>query len=143
MSSVYRTIDGDQPNRYSTAPRAQKSEVELREAAAREEVEKLKRKGEPTNLALPRTKEWAANLPPDVQPHELIRTFGRVANLLAANWNDSEATVACFYHLLSDIRENRKGFPPKVKTELVTLRSYFVTSTVGGVMLGDELRRRT
>ena len=143
MSSVYRTIDGDQPNRYSTVPRAQKSQLELREAAAREEVEKLKRKGEPTNLALPRTKEWAANLPPDVQPHELIRTFGRVANLLAASWNDSEATVACFYHLLSDTRANRKGFPPKVKTELLTLQSYFVTETVGGVMLGDELRRHT
>ena len=143
MSSVYRTIDGYQPNQYSTAPRPKKSEVELREAAAREEVAKLKRKGEPTNLALPRTKEWAANLPPDVQPHELIRTFGRVANLLAASWNDSEATVACFYHLLSDTRGNRKGFPPKVKTELLTLQSYFVTETVGGVMLGDELRRRT
>ena len=143
MASVYRTIDGDQPNRYSTAPRAEKSAVELREAAAREEVEKRKRsKAEPSSLALPRTKEWAANLPLDVQPHELIRTFGRVANLLAANWNDSAATVACFYHLLSDTRGNRKGFPPRVKTELLTLQSYFVSQTVGGVMLGDELRRK-
>jgi hypothetical protein len=60
---------------------------------------------------------------PDVQPHELLRTFGRVANLLAANRNDSAATAACFYKLLAGTRGNRKGFPPKIKTELLVLQS--------------------
>jgi hypothetical protein len=142
MGSVYRTIDGTSPNQFSTKPRAEKSEVELRGEAAREEVEKKKRgKAEPTNLVLPRTKEWVATLPADVQPHELMRTFGRIANLLAASWNDPQATVKCFCNLLTDSRgRNRKGFPPKVKAELVVLQSYFVSQTVGGVLLGDELR---
>jgi len=142
MSSVYRTIDGDMPNQFSTKPRAEKSEAELREIAAREEVEKRKRsKAEPANALLPRTKEWAAKLPPEVQPHELLRTLGRVANLLAASWNDSQATVKCFHSLLTDARGGkRKGFPPKVKAELLVLQRYFVSQTVGGVMIGDELR---
>jgi hypothetical protein len=38
------------------------------------------------------------------------------------------------------MRGNRQGFPPKVRAELVALQSYFANQTVGGVMLGDELR---
>lgn len=145
MGSVYRTIDGESPNQFSTKPRVEKSEAELRAIAAREEVEKKKRgKAEPANILLPRTKEWAATLPPEIQPHELMRAFGRVANLLAASWKDPQATTKCFYSLLTDTRGgNRKGFPPKVKAELVVLQSYFVSQTVGGVMLGDEIRMMT
>jgi hypothetical protein len=132
-SSIYQTIDGDIPNRYSTRSREQKSEAELREIAAREEAAKMKRsKAEPVSIALPRTKEWASSLPADIQPHELMRTFGRIANLLAANWNDPQATVKCLSNLLTDTRGNRQGLPPKVRAELVVVQSYFVNQTVGG-----------
>lgn len=94
-------------------------------AAARNEAEKGKRsKAEPVNVPLPRTLEWAFKLPRDVQPRELLRSFGRVANLLAANWSDAEATAACFNQLLVDTRGCRRGFPPEVVNELLALQTY-------------------
>jgi hypothetical protein len=95
-------------------------------AAARNEAEKTKRsKAQPVNVPLPRTLEWAFKLPCDVQPQELIRSFGRVANLLAASWGDAEATAACFKQLLVDNRGCRRGFPPEVVNELLALQTYY------------------
>ena len=118
----------------SIAPRpAEKSEAQLLAAAARNEAEKSSRgKATPTNVALPRTLAWAAKLPPNVQPKELLRSFGRIANLLAANWDDAAATTACFHRLLVDSRGCRSGFPPNVTSELLALQSYFAFWRVQG-----------
>ena len=124
MRSIYRSSIGNATN---TGYLEKKSEAQLRDAAARNEAGKSKRSnGEPTNVALPRTLEWAFKLPLDAQPHELIRPFGRVANLVAANWDDTEATVACLNDLLVDTREGcRTGFPPKVVDELLVLQTFY------------------
>ena len=88
------------------------SEAQVRAAAAQNEAGKrMRSKAEPANIALPRTLEWAFNLPRSVQPHELLRSFGRVANLVAANWDDAEATVAYLQGLLVDTRGCRRGWP--------------------------------
>lgn len=127
--SFYRKFAGDILNEItSTAqPRpAEKTEVERMRDAAHEEAERNKRsRGSPSNTALPRTLTWAASLPPDVRPYELLRQYGRIANLLAASWNDADATYAYLDELLVDHRGNRKGFPPEVMQELLGLRTHY------------------
>ena len=124
MTSIYRP-----PIASLTDTKSAKSEAQLRADAARNEAEKSKRsKAEPINIALPRTLEWAFNLPREVQPQELIRSFGRVANNLAANWGDQDATVAYFSDLLVDTRGCRRGFPPQVVNELLGLQAYYALS---------------
>jgi hypothetical protein len=103
------------------------SDAQLRAVIDRNEAGKrMRSKAEPSNIALPRTLEWAFKLPREVQPQALIRTFGRVANLLASNWDDAEATVACLHQLLVDTRQGcRRGFPPNVVNELLALQTYY------------------
>src|SRR4051794_46349 len=78
--------------------RPKKTEEQQRQDKEREDAEwrDKRRPGEPSNVSLPRTLAWATHLPPRIQPHGLLRSFGRVANLLAANWDDADATYAYF-----------------------------------------------
>ena len=41
-----------------------------------------------------------------------MRSYGRIANLIASSWDDRDATYRYFDELLQDRRGNRKGFPP-------------------------------
>ena len=122
MTSIYRPKIGT-----LIETKAPISDAQLRVVIAQNEDGKRNRsKAEPSNIALPRTLEWAFRLPRDVQPHELIRSFGRVANLLASNWDDAKGTVACLHQLLSDTRQGcRRGFPPNVVNELLALQTYY------------------
>jgi hypothetical protein len=105
---------------------ASRSKAESMLEAEREEGEQRKRsKAEPTNIALPRTLAWAATLPADVQPTALIRLYGRIANVLALDWNDPLAIAADFDQLLIDRRVSRKGFPPIIVTELRALARHY------------------
>jgi hypothetical protein len=114
--------------------------------AAHEQAEKSKRKkGVPLNVPLPRTLAWAANLPPDVQPHELIRSYARIVNHLAIGWEDPDAARQYFDELLGSRRANRKGFPKQVETELIALRRYFVALRAEGwerLEPWDHVRKR-
>jgi len=74
---------------------------------------------------LPRTFTWAAKLPRDVQPIALMRSFPRIANLIASVWNEPDAMHDYFTDLLVDRRGNREGFPPPVHAELIALRAYY------------------
>ena len=59
--------------------------------------------------------------------HVLDHLFGDVdtqATRLAAAWNGPESRDECLEHLLNDRRRGRRGFPPDVERELVTLRRY-------------------
>ena len=127
--SFYRKFAGEALNEVSSTvtPRPkEKSDAERRAEAAREEVERQKRsRGTPNNAPLPRTLTWAASLPADVRPHELLRGFGRIANLIAASWNDPDATYHYLDGLLVDRRGNRQGFPPEVMSELLVLRTHY------------------
>ena len=104
-----------------------KSEAQAGAEAAREEAERSRRKpGEPLNYALPMTLAWAARLPPELRPHELIRVYARIANHLALGWDDTEATHAVFRHLVSSPRANRRGFPQQIRAEILALQWHYV-----------------
>jgi hypothetical protein len=84
----------------------------------------LRRKAEPANMALPRTLKWIDGLPPDVKPTALLRHYARIANVLAAAWDDPKAVSSYMDCLLRDDRGDRKGFPAEVSQELLALRDY-------------------
>src|SRR5690349_5111767 len=60
----------------------------LVEGAKGEETNQHLRKNQPTDIPLPRTKAWLETLPPKVRPTALMRQFPRIANLIAATWDD-------------------------------------------------------
>lgn len=129
MTSTYRSSFHsavDAANFGDTRSKSAMSEAQLRAAAALNEQGRRKRgNAEPSNVALPRTLAWAATLPPGVRPQELIRSFGRIANLLAASWDNAEATVAYLHELIVDTRGCRSGFPPEVASELLALQRHY------------------
>ena len=91
------------------------------------------RKAAPANIPLPGTKRWIESLPPEVRPKELVNRYARIANLLAAAWDNPEYFDKYMESLLIDKRGGRKGFPPDVLVELKTLELYRL-----GVRTGDS-----
>ena len=91
------------------------------EEAATAEAYKQLRKSQPANIPLPRTKTWFEALPPEVRPCALMRQFPRIANLIAAAWEDLVLFEVCMDSLLTDKRGGRKGFPSDVIAELSAL----------------------
>ena len=83
------------------------------------------RRAQPANITLPHTKRWFGNLPAQVKPHALLAQYPRIANSLAANWNEPKTLHQCLYELLIDRRGNRQGLPNDVMHELLALRAYF------------------
>ena len=94
------------------------------EADKNAEAYKRLRKNQPANIALPRTKAWFESLPPKVRPSALMRQFPRIANLIAAAWDDLVLFETCMDSLMTDKRGGRKGFPGDVITELGALDMY-------------------
>jgi hypothetical protein len=83
-----------------------------------------RRKAVPANVPLPRTLKWVESLPPSVKPTALLRHYARIANVLAAAWDDPTAASSYMDCLFRDERGDRKGFPPDVSNELQALREY-------------------
>jgi hypothetical protein len=79
------------------------------------------RKGAPANKVLPRTLKWADELPAPLKPVALMRQFPRIANLIAAAWDDLVQFEIYMDSLLTDKRGGRKGFPASVIAELTAL----------------------
>lgn len=127
--SIYRRLDGlpssdidaQQEKRETPAPSRATSP---RGALLKEEHESL-RKASPASKPLPRTLEWVAGLPSNVQPTALLRDYARIANIIAAAWCDSKALRSYMDGLLNDDRGNRQGFPPDVLCELLALREFY------------------
>jgi len=82
------------------------------------------RKNQPANIPLPRTKTWFENLPPRVRPSALMRQFPRIANQIAAAWDDLVQFDTYMDSLLTDKRGGRNGFPSDVIAELGALDNY-------------------
>ena len=123
--STYHRLDRN-PIHDIYAERFKKSEANSPAAAAEApDALRSKRKAEPANIALPITRAWAASLPNHIQLAALISTYPRIANYLAASWNEPAATHAYLDQLIVDHRGNRQGFPPGVRAELVALRNYY------------------
>jgi hypothetical protein len=90
-----------------------------------------RRKAAPANIPLPRTLKWIESLPSSVKPTALLRHYPRIANVLAAAWDDSTAVNSYMECLLRDERGDRKGFPPDVHSDLLTLRDYHAHRSEG------------
>jgi hypothetical protein len=116
--SIYRKFDREPSSDVHARP-------VKRETAPGEAAPTPQRRRAPTDEALPQTLTWAAKLPRDVRPIELLRAFPRIANLLAANWTEPTLLRPYIDELFVDRRGNRKGFPPQVMEELFALRGYY------------------
>jgi len=68
-----------------------------------------------------RTHVWLRSIPGRSQPKQLCRHFPRVANLIAASWDDVVLTDRVLIDLLSNERGSRAGFPSRVVAELQLL----------------------
>jgi hypothetical protein len=90
------------------------------------------RKADPVNYLLPASKRWLMSLPREVRPLALATKYPRIVNLLAQQWNDHDACVAFFGHLLVDHRGNRQGFPVAVKSDVRIIQEYFLHSVTNG-----------
>jgi hypothetical protein len=112
---------GDAGAETMTIPSAPQPPREIRFG---NDEDKRLRKATPANIPLPGTKRWVESLPPEVRPKELIRRFARIANLLAATWDNTEHFNKYMECLLIDKRGGRKGFPPDVLAELKALELY-------------------
>ena len=84
-----------------------------------------RRKAQPANTILPLTRRWMGTIPPEYRPQTLPIRFGRIANLLAANWDNPKDCSAYISSLLHDRRGGRKGFPPEVLQDIRDLRVYY------------------
>ena len=127
--SIYRRLDGlpssdiDAHQAKRETP-AQSQPASPHGASPKEEHEGL-RKASPASEPLPRTLEWMASLPPNVQPTALLRHYARIANVIAATWHESRTLQSYMDCLVADDRGNRRGFPPDVLRELNALREYY------------------
>ena len=85
------------------------------------------RKAKPIDRVLPFSDRWFGRLPLDAYPRELASQYPRIVNLIALQWDDSEACSAYFDELLVDRRGARQGFPARVQLELMRLREHWHT----------------
>jgi hypothetical protein len=127
--SLYRRSDGRPSSEIDAYLANRETPAKSRASSPRgaspaAEYEGLRR-ASPASKPLPRTLEWIASLPPDVQPTALLRHYARIANVIAATWHDSRALQSYMDCLFNDDRGNRQGFPPDVLHELVALREYY------------------
>jgi len=84
-----------------------------------------RRKAQPAAVILPATRSWMNSLPVDYRPQALGIRFPRLANLIAASWDNPKDCTAFISSLLQDRRGGRKGFPPEVLADLHDLRLYY------------------
>jgi hypothetical protein len=88
------------------------------------------RRAQPVAFLLPSTQKWLEALPRRVQPHVLCDYYPRIANSLAAMWEDTEGLRAYFDELFIDRRGGRRGFPADVLNDLRALRYYLAASSL-------------
>ena len=84
-----------------------------------------RRKAQPAEVLLPATRHWLDSLPVESRPQALAKQFPRLANLVAANWNNPRDCTAFISSLLHDQRGGRRGFPHEVMGDIINLRMYY------------------
>jgi hypothetical protein len=98
-----------------------------------------RRKAQPAQAILPATRHWMNSISPEYRPHSLAIRFPRIANLIAASWDNPKECSAYIHSLLHDQRGGRKGFPPQVQKDLADLRIYF--AMLHPIICWDEFDR--
>ena len=77
---------------------------------------------------LAHTDNWLNALPVGVRPVHLQHEFPRIANDLARLWTDTSALDLYFEEKEFSPREDRSGFPPLIKEELLAMHLYSLRS---------------
>ncbi|MBA3505796.1 MAG: hypothetical protein H0T80_08470 [Betaproteobacteria bacterium] len=97
----------------------------LRTTPLHDEPEARLRRQAPIDVPLAPTFKWIAKLPLSVQPLNLLRRYPRLANSMAAAWNDPKSLRAHIDDLLIDRRGGRQGLPAEILGELLALGAYY------------------
>ncbi|HEV8314188.1 MAG TPA: hypothetical protein VGQ23_14060 [Burkholderiaceae bacterium] len=71
-----------------------------------------------------KARNWLERLPDEMRPRELCTRFPRIANQLAACWDDIGLIDHLLQDLLIDRRGGREGFPAEVIKDLALLYEY-------------------
>ena len=74
------------------------------------------------------TDNWLNALPIGVRPLHLQHEFPRIANDLARLWEQTPALDLYFEEKEFSPREDRRGFPPLIKEELLAMHVYSLRS---------------
>jgi hypothetical protein len=74
------------------------------------------------------THNWLNALPKGVQPVHLPAAFPRIANALCSLWLETAALDRYFEEKEFSTRDDRQGFPPLIKEELLALHVYSLRS---------------
>lgn len=72
------------------------------------------------------TENWLNELPTGVRPVHLQHIFPRIANDLARLWTERRALDLYFEEKEFSSREDRCGFPPIIKEELLAMHVYYL-----------------
>ena len=103
------------------------SQFDVATVASPAQWKRVRRQALPTDRALSgRAIDWLLGLPAGVRPQQLSSRFPRIANALAEVWDDPEECRTSLDKLLGDGRKGRKGFPPEVHHELVSLCEWMI-----------------
>jgi hypothetical protein len=146
--SVYRKFDAmrlpsnDVYARREPSSKQPEGSVTSPQDSSREEEYKRRRKAQPVNVPLLRTLDWVARVPPSVKPTALLRQYARIANVIAATWDDPNSFRSYVDCLFRNDRGNRKGLPPDVLLELQALREYRGTFNAEDVSSWAVVRKR-
>lgn len=70
------------------------------------------------------TSNWLNALPFGIRPVHLQRAFPRIANDLARLWAETPALDLYFEEKEFSPRDDRRGFPPLIKEELLAMHLY-------------------
>jgi hypothetical protein len=137
-----RLPSSDLHARRETTSKQPESSLTSPQDSSREEEYKRRRKAQPVNVPLLRTLDWVTRLPPSVKPTALLRQYARIANVIAATWDDPNSFRSYVDCLFRNDRGNRKGLPPDVLLELQALREYRGTFNAEDLSSWAVVRKR-
>ena len=146
--SIYRKFDAMRLLLNDVYARSEPSSKQLERSVAspqdssHAEEHKRRRKAEPANVPLSRTLNWVEGLPSSVKPTALLRQYARIANVLAATWDDPKALSSYMDCLFREDRGNRKGFPSDILCELLALQEYHAKLDAKNVSTWAVVRKR-
>ena len=77
------------------------------------------------------TQTWLNELPKGVRPVQLPMAFPRIVNELCSLWTETAALDHYFEDKEFSARDDRKGFPPLIKEELLAMHLYSLRNRAG------------
>jgi len=140
--SIYRKFDAMRLPANDLYARREPASKQPESSVTLPQDYKRRRKAQPVNVPLLRTLDWVERLPFNVKPTALLRQYARIANVIAATWDDQNAFASYVDGLFRNDRGNRRGLPPDVLLELQALREYRATFDAEDVSSWGVVRKR-